>query len=368
MLQFSLEAVNKEARKGVLTVKHGVVQTPAYMAVGTLGSVKALGPDDLRSCGVSLVLGNTYHLHLRPGEEVVGKAGGLARFSRWNGPTLTDSGGFQVFSLGDQVKVDEEGVSFRSHIDGSPMRLNAEESIRIQRALGADIIMAFDECTPMTDERYSKQAMERTHRWLLRSVKEWKRKPGDQALFGIIQGGDFRQLREASAKFVSECDLPGNAIGGESIGYDMRKTVEQIAWVKPFLPKDKPFYAMGAGRDPQDIIDLVRAGVDIFDCVGPTRLARNGALFSGKLVGEGVDEWRFESEFSKGRLVISRAEWKLDQRPIMEDCDCATCRTGFSRSYLRHLYISRELLYYRLASIHNVRLIMRLCEQLRQRI
>lgn len=364
---FKLEAVKGQMRKGRLKLPGGEVETPVFMAVGTVGSVKALSPADLRDCGVKMVLGNTYHLHLRPGEELVEKMGGVCRFMNWNGATLTDSGGFQVFSLAEQVRIDEEGVDFRSHIDGQLMRLDPKTSIRIQRALGADIIMAFDECTPMTDEAYTKEALKRTHRWLLASKKEWEKDKAGQQLFGIIQGGDFERLRTESAKYVVDQDLPGNAIGGESVGFDMRKTVEQIGWVKPYLPSSKPFYAMGAGRDPADVVALVTSGVDMFDCVGPTRLARNGVLFHGQLEGEG-EKARFVSEFPKGRLSIGQKTWREDGRVIMEGCDCATCQAGFSRGYLRHLYHARELLYYRLASIHNVRFMVRLTEQLRDQI
>ncbi len=366
MLKFKLLKDDRSGRVGELFLPRGQVKTPVFMAVATAGSVKSLSAEDLLSCGVEIVLGNTYHLHLRPGEKVVEEMGGVSRFMNWDRPTLTDSGGFQVFSLGKNVKIDDEGVVFRSHLDGSQLRMNAESSIRIQRALGADIIMAFDECTPMTDESYSRLALKRTHRWLIRSKEEWLRKAGQQSLFGIIQGGDYRKLREESARFVEEQDLPGVAIGGESVGYDMKKTVEQIGWVKPFLDSKKPFYAMGAGRDPANIVALVTSGVDMFDCVGPTRLARNGALFSGKLIGNREKGFVFESEFNKGRLVISRNEWRLDRKIIMEGCDCATCMAGYSRGYLRHLYMNKELLYYRLASIHNVRFIVSLTEQMRE--
>lgn len=367
-MKFRLEKKVGELRIGEMSFERGSVQTPVFMAVGTVGSVKSLSPTDLRDCGVEMVLGNTYHLHLRPGEEIVSSMGGLPKFMNWNGPMLTDSGGFQVFSLGKGAKVDEEGVSFKSHIDGSLRRLNAEKSIEIQRSLGADVIMAFDECTPMTDKTYTKEAMERTHRWLKRSKAEWVSDKANQSLFGIIQGGDYQDLRKESAEFIASQDLPGNAIGGESIGYDMKKTVEQISWVKPFLPEEKPFYAMGAGRDPQDFVDLATSGADMFDCVGPTRLARNGALFVGELKSKGVSGMEFCSTFSKGRLSISKAEWKLDKGPIMDGCDCATCEAGFTRSYLRHLYLSKELLYYRLASIHNVRFVVRLLQEIRGRV
>ncbi len=365
MFSFEILSTADRSRWGVIKTAHGLVHTPVFMPVGTVGSVKALSPQDLREAGAELILGNTYHLHLRPGEEVVEQMGGLAGWNLWQGPTLTDSGGFQVYSLGQGVKIQENGVEFTSHLDGRREFITPEKSIQIQRALGADIIMAFDECTKEADEKYTREAMERTHRWLTRSKYEWEKNPSYQALFGIIQGGDFQALREDSTNFVVSQDLPGVAIGGVSIGFDMKKTIEQIGWIRELVPVGKPFYAMGAGLDPQDILDLVMAGVDMFDCVAPTRLARNGALYYGHLVGKSILAMKFESEFPKGRLQIGNQEWKGDKRPIQEGCDCATCKAGFSRSYLRHLYHSKELLYYRLASIHNVRFITRLTQQIR---
>lgn len=311
------------------------------------------------------------------------------------------------------AKISEEGVEFKSHLDGSRHFFSPEESIRIQKNIGADIIMSFDECTPDEGRGYVKNSMERTHRWLVRCVEEWRRgqnvecgMPNDeldvlskipravglppfsrgsknQALFGIIQGGNYKDLRLESAKFVSDQDLPGIAIGGVSVGFHMDQTVEHIGWVKEVIDNSKPFYAMGAGRDPQDIIDLVLAGADMFDCVAPTRMARNGVVYSGKLNHEsGIMNHElgrrerfktvpykspvFESEFKNGRLQIGNERWKKDDRPIMESCDCAICKAGYSRAYLRHLYKSKELLYYRLASIHNVRFMIRLCENLRE--
>jgi queuine tRNA-ribosyltransferase len=375
---FSIKKTNFNARAGEISTPHGVIKTPIFMPVGTVGTVKALSSEDLEEAKAQIVLGNTYHLHLRPGEKLIQRHGGLHSFMNWEKPILTDSGGFQVFSLGAEAgklsKIDEEGVIFKSHIDGITLRLTPEKAIQIQRALGSDIIMAFDECTPMKEKKYVKEAMERTHRWLVRSKEEWQKDKNGQALFAIIQGGDHKELRKESAEFAHSLDLPGIAIGGVSVGYFMDQTVEHIGWVKDVISRDKPFYTMGVGRDPQDIVDVVLAGADIFDCVAPTRLARNGTLYHGRLKGSSfdpgaADKIHFVSEFnSKGRLQIGNAQFKDDHKPIMEDCDCSTCRAGYSRSYLNHLFKSGELLYYRLSSIHNVRFMIRFCEELRQKL
>ncbi|MGI5827487.1 MAG: tRNA guanosine(34) transglycosylase Tgt [Patescibacteria group bacterium] len=375
---FTVKQTNFQARAGEMVTSHGIVKTPMYMPVGTVGTVKALSSEDLTEVKAQIILGNTYHLHLRPGEDLIQKMRGIHGFMNWKGPVLTDSGGFQVFSLGDEAgklsKIDEAGVNFKSHLDGQKLRLTPEKSVQIQRALGADIIMAFDECTPMKEKKYVIAAMERTHRWLERCKIEWQKSTANQVLFGIIQGGNYKNLRQESAQFVNSLNLPGIAIGGVSVGYYMDQTIEHIGWVKEVISKDKPFYAMGVGRDPQDIVDMVLSGADIFDCVAPTRLARNGTLYHGYLEGSSFnqsssDRIRFVSEFNtKGRLQIGNAKFKNDPGPIMENCDCATCRAGYSRSYLNHLFKSKELLYYRLSSIHNVRFMIRLCEQLRERL
>ena len=361
---------------GEITTDHGRVITPVFMPVGTAASVKALDARDINESGAEIVLANTYHLFLRPGEEIVNKMGGVAEFMNWNRPTLTDSGGFQVFSLGvgskgeQLAKIYEQGVTFKSHIDGKMHRLTPESSMDIQRDLGADIIMAFDECTPnQTDHSYAKEAMERTHRWAARCVARWeengrKSSQGNyQALFGIIQGSTFKDLRVEATKFISSLPFDGVALGGETVGFNMEGTLELIEWVREYLPKNKPLYAMGLGRDPQNIVDAVRAGVDMFDCVAPTRLARNGALYQGNLVDGG-----FICELKNGRLNIGNSKYIDDKSPIMEGCDCYTCKSGYTRGYLRHLYLSKELSYYRLASIHNVRFMVRLTEQMRNHI
>src|SRR3989339_1107232 len=361
---------------GKFDTDHGSVITPVFMPVGTAATIKAMDSRDIGETGAEIVLANTYHLMLRPGEDSVAKMGGVQEFMNWKQPVLTDSGGFQVFSLGEGAKngklakIDEDGVTFRSHINGEMYRLTPEKAIDIQRDLGADIIMAFDECTPnQTDHSYAKSAMERTHRWAERCVKRWDEnnrmssQGGYQALFGIIQGSTFKDLRTEATQFISSLPFDGVALGGETIGYNMPGTLEVIEWIREDLPKNKPLYAMGLGRDPQNVVDIVRAGVDMFDCVAPTRLARNGALYHGELRGND-----FESEYKNGRLNIGNAIFVDDKSPIMDDCDCFTCKSGYSRGYLRHLYTSKELAYYRLASIHNVRFMVRLTELMRKYI
>lgn len=382
---FRIEGKSKRsrARAGSIATVHGEILTPAFMPVGTAGSVKALSPEDLLEAGVQIILGNTYHLYLRPGDGVIAKLGGLHRFMGWDRPILTDSGGYQVSSLGHFLKeapaglrkarISEEGVMFSSHLDGSQHFLTPERSIQIQHNLGADLITAFDEATPALGKRYAKEAMERTHRWLRRSITTWRELclsdsgAGNQALFGIIQGGNYRELRRQSTAFVVEQDLPGIAIGGASIGKDPEETRENVEWVADLIPSDRPLYLMGVGVNPRDLIVAVEVGADLVDCVAPTRLARMGHLYHGRLTGR-RDSREVESEFHRGRLNIANARFKTDTLPIQEDCDCVTCRSGFTRSYLRHLFLSHELLYYRLASIHNLRFMVRLMAALRRSI
>ena len=344
MFEYTLHATQGRARAGTFNTPHGALETPVFAPVGTQATVKLLTPEHLKSIDSSLVLSNTYHLYLRPGDELVRDMGGLHNFMQWDGPMLTDSGGFQVFSLSNTRKVDEEGVTFKSHIDGSTHRFTPEKSIAIQENLGADIIMAFDECADPNDEAYIKKAMERTHRWAVRSVEAQTRK--DQALFGIVQGGVNLDLRLASAEFISSLDTPGVAIGGLSVGETKKQMHDVLDVVNPILPENKPRYLMGVGT-PEDLIEGVRRGVDIFDCVLPTRLARHHAAFS-----------------SEGRLNLKNATFKRDERPVDENCTCYTCQT-FSRAYIRHLVMAKELLVGTLLSIHNLHSLIHLVKYMR---
>ncbi len=344
MFDYKITAKNDRARTGIFSTPHGELRTPVFAPVGTQATVKTLTPGHLEEINASLVLSNTYHLYLRPGDELVREMGGLHRFMQWHKPLLTDSGGFQVFSLSQTRKVDEEGVTFKSHIDGSIHRFTPEKSIAIQENLGADIIMAFDECSDPNDRDYIKQAMERTHRWAERSL-EAKTRP-DQALFGIVQGGIDPTVRIESAKFIASLDTPGIAIGGLSVGETKKEMHETLDVVTPLLPEDKPRYLMGVGT-PEDLINGVTRGIDIFDCVLPTRLARHHSAFS-----------------PEGRLNLMNASFARDGRPIDETCDCYSCRT-FTRSYIRHLIVAKELLAGTLISIHNLRALIRLMENIR---
>jgi queuine tRNA-ribosyltransferase len=344
MFSFAITSQNGRARAGVFTTPHGEIRTPVFAPVGTQATVKTLTPAQLVGVGASLVLANTYHLYLRPGDELVRDLGGLHKFMQWPRPMLTDSGGFQVFSLAQTRSIDDDGVTFRSHIDGSTHRFTPEKSIAIQENLGADIIMAFDECSDPNDRAYNKLAMERTHRWAERSVRAQTRK--DQALFGIIQGGIQPELRVESVKFIASLDTPGVAIGGLSVGETKEEMHEMLDVMHPHLPEDKPRYLMGVGT-PEDLIDGVRRGIDIFDCVLPTRLARHNSAFS-----------------PEGRLNLMNATFARDERPIDETCDCYTCKT-FTRAYIRHLIVAKELLAGTLLSIHNLHSLIRLMESVR---
>lgn len=354
------------ARAGVLQTPHGPVQTPLFMPVGTRGTVKGLPPRDLNEAGAQIVLANAYHLSLRPGAEQLAAFGGLHQFMGWSGPLLTDSGGFQLFSLatpdrrngsqGSLVKVTDDGAWFTSPIDGSRQYIGPERSMEIQQAIGADIIMAFDECSRNDDdEAVAARSMERTHAWLLRCRDRWreqeaaKRGVAPQALFGIVQGGNSRALRERSAAFVAALGLPGVAIGGESIGYSRPMTASILDWVAPLLPDDRPHYAMGIG-EPEDFFAVVRRGVDMFDSVLPTRMARNGTLLT-----------------SQGRLRLPSSRYADDQTAPDPHCRCYTCRTA-SRAYLRYLFKAEELLAPYLATLHNVSFCLDLMRQMRQAI
>lgn len=344
MFEYEINAKAGRARAGVFHTPHGDLQTPLFAPVGTQATVKTLTPEHLKELEASLVLSNTYHLYLRPGDELVAQMGGLHQFMQWPRPMLTDSGGYQVFSLTKIRKIDDDGVTFKSHIDGSTHRFTPEKSIAIQENLGADIIMAFDECSDPNDRDYSKTAMERTHRWAERSLKAHVRP--DQALFGIVQGGVDPDLRAISAEFIASLPCPGIAIGGLSVGETKEEMHRTLEVVIPLLPENKPRYLMGVGT-PEDLINGIARGVDIFDCVLPTRLARHHAAFS-----------------STGRLNLRNATFSRDPRPIDESCDCYTCRT-FTRAYIRHLIVANELLAGSLISIHNLRALIRLVKDIR---
>jgi queuine tRNA-ribosyltransferase len=344
MFSFKILASQGRARAGIFTTPHGNLETPVFAPVGTQATVKTLTPAQLDELGATLVLANTYHLYLRPGDDLVAELGGLHRFMQWPHPMLTDSGGFQVFSLAQTRKIDDDGVTFKSHIDGSTHRFTPEKSIQIQERLGADIIMAFDECSDPNDHNYSKTAMARTHHWAERSLAAKKR--SDQALFGIVQGGVNPDLRADSARFIASLPFPGIAIGGLSVGETKQEMHATLDLVTPLLPENKPRYLMGVGT-PEDLINGIARGVDIFDCVLPTRLARHNAAFS-----------------SEGRLNLMNATFAQDQRPIDEACDCYTCQT-FTRAYLRHLIVAKELLAGTLLSIHNLHALIQLVRDIR---
>jgi len=326
---------------------HGDIPTPVFAPVGTQATVKTLTPDELVEIGATLILANTYHLYLRPGADTVARLGGLHQFMGWSGPILTDSGGFQVFSLESLRRISKEGVIFRSHIDGSEHFFSPEKAVEIQEQLGADIIMAFDECSDPMDYDYNKLALERTHRWAERCLRAHTR--GDQALFGILQGGIFPDLRGRSAEFLTSLDFPGYAIGGLSVGEPKEKTWEMLDVTVPLLPAYAPRYLMGVGS-PEDLFEGVERGIDLFDCVLPTRLARNGAVFT-----------------SRGRINLRKAELAEDPAPIEKGCGCYTCR-HFSRAYLRHLLKAREILGLRLNTIHNLYFMVELMGRIRAAI
>ena len=344
---FELIAREGRARAGIFHTPHGDLHTPVFAPVGTQATVKALTPAQLSELGASLVLANTYHLYLRPGDPLVAEMGGLHEFMNWRKPILTDSGGFQVFSLASKRKINQNGVTFKSHIDGSEHIFTPEKSIAIQENLGADIIMAFDECAEPYDRGYNLQAMHRTHAWAIR-CKEAKRR-ADQALFGIVQGGVFPDLRKISAEFIAELDFPGNAIGGLSVGETKAEMNAMLEVVDPILPEDKPRYLMGVGTT-LDFVNAVMRGVDIFDCVLPTRLARHNAAMT-----------------KEGRLNMMNAQFANDPHPIEEGCSCYTCQ-NFTRAYIRHLIVAREILAATLLSIHNIHHLLQMMQKIRQAI
>ena len=337
------------ARLGRLHTPHGVIETPIFMPVGTQATVKAMTPEELKALNAQIILSNTYHLYLRPGHELIKSAGGLHKFMNWDRPILTDSGGFQVFSLGDLRKITEEGVAFQSHLDGSRHFLTPERVMEIENALGADIIMSFDECAPYpADYDYVEQSMERTSRWAAR-CKQAHKNTENQALFGIVQGGVYRDLRERSAAALVDMDFPGYSIGGLSVGEPKELMYEVLEYTTPLLPKDKPRYLMGVGS-PDALIEGVIRGVDMFDCVLPTRIARNGTAMT-----------------SEGRIAIKNAKYREDFSPLDPNCDCYCCK-NYTRAYLRHLYKAEEILSARLMTIHNLHFLLDLMRQVRAAI
>lgn len=348
MFGYLLEAVDGAARAGVFHTPHGSLRTPVFAPVGTQATVKAVTPRQLNELGATLILANTYHLYLRPGDDLVRDVGGLHTFMAWDDPILTDSGGFQVWSLSKINEIDDGGVTFYSHIDGSQHRITPERAVAIQQNLGADIIMCFDECAASVDYEYNRMALNRTHHWAERCLNAWTNTQ-NQALFGIVQGGIFEDLRQESARMLTEMNFPGYAVGGLSVGeskIDMYRTLEVTL---PLLPTEKPRYLMGVGTI-EDLINSVARGVDIFDCVLPTRIARHGAALS-----------------HKGRINIRNEANARANLPLEEGCDCYTCQ-HFSRAYLRHLDRSKEMLASTLLSIHNLRVLIRLTEAMRMAI
>ena len=349
-MKFTLIKTDGQARAGVIETKRGIILTPQFMPVGTQGTVKAMTTDELRGLGAEIILSNTYHLYLRPGHRTIEKLGGLHRFINWQGPILTDSGGFQVYSLSRLRKITEEGVEFSSHIDGSRHFLTPELSIRVQHALGADIIMCFDECTPYpATYEYARSSLELTTRWARRCKDAHKEGSQGQALFGIVQGSVYRDLRKRSLEELLDIGFDGYAAGGLSVGEPKAEMYEIIHYIAPLMPADRPRYLMGIG-DLLDVLEAVEAGFDIFDCVMPTRNARNGTLFT-----------------SQGRVSIKRAEFKDDLSPVDPLCTCYTCR-HYSRGYLRHLYLSREILSMRLNTIHNLHFYLEFFRKMRKAI
>ena len=337
---------NSGARRGVVHTPHGDIQTPVFMPVGTLGTVKAMTPDELKDMvHAQIILANTYHLFLRPGHELVKEAGGLHKFMNWDRPILTDSGGFQVFSLGALRKISEEGVSFQSHIDGSKQFISPEKSIEIQQALGSDIMMAFDECCPYPSTyEYTKRSMERTTRWAARCKQAWTSE--HQGLFGIIQGGFYEDLRKISAQDLIPMDFPGYAIGGISVGEPKEEFLKMLQITTPLMPENKPRYLMGVGT-PDYLIEAALAGIDMCDCVLPTRIARHGTAMT-----------------SKGKVVVRNAVYERDFTSLDDECDCYTCK-NYTKAYIRHLLNVKEILGIRLLSIHNLRFLTKLMESVR---
>jgi queuine tRNA-ribosyltransferase len=350
MVTLEVKATDGRSRTGIMHTRRGNVRTPAFMPVGTLGTVKAMTPEEVAEAGADIILANTYHLYLRPGHDVVNTLGGIQKFMNWKGPVLTDSGGFQVFSLAKLRKITPEGVEFQSHIDGSRHFLRPEDATRIQHSLGADIIMAFDECIPYPATReYALNSLKLTSDWARRCQDVHIKEEAESSLFGIVQGGMYRDLRMQSLEELMEIGFEGYAVGGVSVGEPKEQMREIMEYMGPALPEDKPRYLMGIG-DLKDIMAGVEAGFDLFDCVMPTRNARNGTLFT-----------------SEGRVSIKRNEYKSDDSPLDPECDCYTCK-NYSRGYLRHMFLSREILSMRLNTIHNLRFYLRFMQRMREAI
>ena len=334
------------ARRGIVHTPHGDIQTPVFMPVGTQATVKSMTPEELKEIGAQIILSNTYHLYLRPGHKIVEEAGGLHKFMNWDKPILTDCGGFQVFSLSDLRKITEEGVEFKSHLDGSKHMFTPEKVMEIENSLGADIIMSFDECCPYPSTyEYTRNSMERTTRWAKRCIEAHKRQE-DQGLFGIIQGGFYKDLREKSAKDLIELEFPGYAIGGISVGEPKEEFIDILKFTAPLMPENKPRYLMGVGT-PDYLIEAAMAGIDMCDCVLPTRIARNGTAMT----------WR-------GKIVVRNATYERDFTPLDPECDCYTCK-NYTRAYIRHLVKANEILGTRLLSIHNLYFLTKLMERVR---
>ena len=334
------------ARRGVIHTPHGDIQTPVFMPVGTQATVKSMTPEELKEVNAQIILSNTYHLFLRPGHKLVEEAGGLHQFMNWNRPILTDSGGFQVFSLGQLRKISEEGVEFQSHLDGSKKFLSPEKAMEVENSLGADIMMAFDECCPYPSTyEYTKKSMERTTRWAKR-CREAHKRPEDQGLFGIIQGGFYEDLRKKSAEDLIELDFPGYAIGGISVGEPKEKFLEVLKYTTPLMPENKPRYLMGVGT-PDYLIEAAIAGIDMCDCVLPTRIARHGTALT-----------------SQGKIVVRNATYERDFTPLDSECDCYACK-NYTRAYIRHLVKTNEILGIRLLSIHNIKFLTNLMDKVR---
>lgn len=379
MFEFKIKNKSKKSRGriGSFITPHGAIETPVFMPVGTVGAVKTMSPRDLREVGAQIILGNTYHLYLRPGNDLIKKAGGLHGFTSYDGPILTDSGGFQVFSLGESriaekggklkgAKIADAGVKFYSHLDGSEHFFSPEKSIKIQEDLGADIIMAFDECPPASASRNQvEKAVERTHKWLRQCLEAKTR--DDQALFPICQGGSYKDLREASAKFIDNLGLHGNAIGGVSVGEEKDRIYQVTDWCTSVLAENKPRYLMGIGY-PEDIVKVVLMGVDMFDCVLPTRLARHGVFW--RMAKDGGEKSVCLAEIGESyeQLDVKNSRFKEDFSTISEDCRCKACAGGFSLSYIRHLVLQNEPLGIHLLTCHNLKFLSDLVEALKEGI